>query len=75
MKRKYVGYQDRKRNGFSWSHLLFFDAFCSHSTNISGFRMHNPANPVRPAKMIVETTMFRGIIGSHLPEVYLENLS
>ncbi len=66
MKRKNVGYQDRKRNGFSWSHILFLAFFCSHSTNIFGFRIHNAANPARKAKIIVETMMFRKII-QHSP--------
>jgi|ERR1700730_976299 len=61
IKRKNVGYQDRKRNGFSWNHLLFWDCFRSHSTNVSGFKIHNPANPASKNKMIPEK-MFRRII-------------
>jgi hypothetical protein len=75
MKRKYVGYQDRKRKGLSWTQILLLDCFRSQLTNTTGFRTHNPASPVRTAKMIAETMMFRRIIGSHPPEVYLENLS
>lgn len=75
MKRKYVGNHERNRNGFSRSPILLLDFFRNYSTNIAGFKIHKPANPVAEAKMIVETIMFTERIGLHLPEVYLENLS